>query len=318
MDNNSLDIAYKYPFSSEAKSSLSLINVKNFDKEGAKLGKLRVEEALKNSAIEYSPTPFTDLKKKYLLSYIYARMLVSTLDKYSIEKYVRAEASRSRKALESDTPNNLISICTQLDIDVHTNDSKYFINIYQFLANSKRSRVNLVNQQLHSGNVYLNLNDLSKIAEAAIYRKISEGLPIKKELLPKEIFDLAKSLHAYTSTNTITLRNIPNERYSWIEDLLKNPISDVRHRTINLILAPYFVNVLKLDEDKAASEIIKYIEKCKAINPDTDVNERYIRYQCAYAKKRGLSPLSISKAKDMLGENIKIISKSSIVNKAAK
>ena len=43
-------------------------------------------------------------------------------------------------------------------------------------------------------------------------------------------------------------------------------------------------------------------EKCKIIDPNTKITDSYIRYQCGYAKKRGLKPLSFKRAKELLGD----------------
>ena len=92
--------------------------------------------------------------------------------------------------------------------------------------------------------------------------------------------------------------------YAWIERLLTIPIPDVRHRTVNLILAPYLMNVRKLEEDDAVKAISDYIERCKLVNPNTNVNESYIRYQCRYSKTKGMRPLAASRAKELLAEMI--------------
>ena len=92
--------------------------------------------------------------------------------------------------------------------------------------------------------------------------------------------------------------------YAWIEKLLATPIVDVRHRSVNLILAPYFTNVKGLDEEEATKAVMEYIERCKAVNPNTRINEAYIRYQCKYAKNRGLKPLSLVKARELLADVI--------------
>jgi hypothetical protein len=73
---------------------------------------------------------------------------------------------------------------------------------------------------------------------------------------------------------------------------------------VNLILAPYLVNTKGIDVEQAAKIIIEYIDRCRAIDPNTKINERYIEYQCDYAKKKGLRPLSLSRAKELLGEQI--------------
>jgi len=58
--------------------------------------------------------------------------------------------------------------------------------------------------------------------------------------------------------------------------------------------------------EQATKIINDYIEKCKELDPNTKITERYIEYQCNYAKKRGLKPLSIERAKELLGSAIEI------------
>jgi hypothetical protein len=73
---------------------------------------------------------------------------------------------------------------------------------------------------------------------------------------------------------------------------------------VNLILAPYLVNSKGLEVEQASRIIVDYIERCKQIDPSTKINERYIEYQCNYAKKRGLRPLSLDRARELLGDQI--------------
>ena len=73
---------------------------------------------------------------------------------------------------------------------------------------------------------------------------------------------------------------------------------------MNLILAPYLVNTKGLDVEQASRRIIVYIERCKQIDPSTKINDRYIEYQCNYAKRKGLRPLSMERARELLGEHI--------------
>ena len=81
-------------------------------------------------------------------------------------------------------------------------------------------------------------------------------------------------------------------------EALATPIPDVRHRSVNLV-APYLVNVRKMDENAAADRIVEYIERCKLLDPNTKVNETYVRYQCRYAKNKGMRPLSLVRAKEL-------------------
>src|SRR5208337_2988776 len=104
----------------------------------------------------------------------------------------------------------------------------------------------------------------------AIEREVAGRLPIDKRSLPKEEVEMSKGIKL-EEKRAIAAENTGS--YSWIEKLLTTPIPDVRHRTVNLILAPYLMNVRKLDEDAAVKLISEYIDRCKLLNPDTSVND---------------------------------------------
>jgi hypothetical protein len=48
----------------------------------------------------------------------------------------------------------------------------------------------------------------------------------------------------------------------WIEKLLQTPIDDYRKNAVNLILAPYLINIKKLSYDHALKIINSWLSKC--------------------------------------------------------
>ena len=135
----------------------------------------------------------------------------------------------------------------------------------------------------------------------AIRDSVIKGLPIPLKELPAEVLSYSKRFKIAIPAAS-GQSGTDGRRYDWIEKLLSTPIADVRHRTVNLILAPYMVNVKNLAEDEAVEKIYEYIERCKQVDPDTRVNLSYIRYQCKYAKSRKSKPLSLDKARELLGD----------------
>ena len=73
-----------------------------------------------------------------------------------------------------------------------------------------------------------------------------------------------------------------------------------------------------MDVEQAVEIIKKYIDECKQLNPNTDVSETYIRYQCNYAKNKGMRPLSLSKARELLGEYVDLGKSQNPVQKGKK
>lgn len=298
-----LSFAYKYPFSKEAKDITNEWQRQNHSNpmQFADLGKHRVEDALQSQKLEYKNIKYG--KIDYIIGYAYARILVSAIgNELAIRKYAAAEAARSKEAIESSSVQELERLARELNIDITLNGSTFAIRFNLFLRYApKRPEFSISNFGLNNGFVSLDMHALSLILQSVMEREIKKGLPIKTSEIPKIMLAYAKEI----KVPKIEIKMGRGSRtFAWIEHLLNTPIPDVRHRTVNLILAPYLVNVKGLDEETAAQVILKYIERCKELDANTKINETYIRYQCKYAKKKGLRPLSISKAKDLVGKFI--------------
>lgn len=294
-----LDFAYKYPFTKEARELVASINPKLEDKL-INAGKIRVEEAVGSHGAKFEKTSMENLKMVYLLSYVYSRMLVSAMnDRYTTNLYADAEARRAAQALADDTAENVARVAEELGVDV-AYDADFRVRFEKFLEIAPRFKeFSLVNQNLSNGFVHVSKAEMSRLLGGAVKKSVLRGLPIPLKELPQEIVRYAKGISVPRQKIAIDV-GTDGRRYEWIEKLLQNPIADVRHRTVNLILAPYLTNVKKMDEESAANVIIEYIERCKQINPDTKVNQTYIRYQCKYSKEKGMRPLSFNRAKELL------------------
>ncbi|MCL4375304.1 DNA primase noncatalytic subunit PriX [Candidatus Marsarchaeota archaeon] len=299
ISDEALDIAYKYPFSSEAKAIINSMGLR-FEERFLRYGKIRVEKDLDDSEKRFEDTSMKEIKYMHLLSYIYSRMLISATGNRSlISKYIKAEAERASAALSEDSDGALMKIAASLGIILLPEGKEFGISFVSFLkAAPRNAQFSLQNQELSKGVVYLTKERCARFLESAIALEVKKNLPIPAKDLPKEVFLYAKGINIPEAERKEEKKN--SRTYNWIEHLMETPIDDVRHRTINLILAPYLVNVKGIGEEDASKMINEYINRCKEINPHTNVNESYIRYQCRYAKSKGLKPLSLDKAKELL------------------
>jgi len=301
MQQDKLDFAYKYPFSQEAKEVVAELKVNSIEKQYLQEGVLQLSGALKEGRIAREKIRgLAEIKRKYIMGYVYARMLVSAVgDGYSISKFAAAEAEAASDHLALSI-DEMLKIANEVGLQIGRDRNDFKIRFENFVSVPKKSGdMRLINQRLVDGMVYINERQLLDLVKSAIEKAISSSLPIDKKNLPKEIVEAAKGLKPQEKRIAI---GVNSGTYAWIEKLLANPIADVRHRSVNLIFAPYLVNVKKLDEESAARVIMDYIEKCKVINPNTKINEKYIRYQCKYAKTKGLRPLSMQRARELLKE----------------
>ena len=322
IDSNKLDFAYKYPFSNEAKdivhAQANEISIKYLMMAGKQI------EAATQDGLDYTDINLSSIKLDYVMAYLYSRMLLSAIKRADlIRLYSISEARRSTKALQSSSNDDLKSVASQLGIKItgtfgrqkgKDETDELSISFVDYVMYAPKSpNFDLVNQKLSNGIVVLGRNSLIKLMEQAMAKEISKGLPIKSSELPKQVIDYSKGMKVKP---IVKIEAKPGRKSEdWIEKLLQTPIADVRHRAVNLILAPYLVNTKGFEVDQASKIISDYIERCRQVDSGTRINDSYIKYQCTYAKRRGLKPLSFERAKELLGDQIDLESDSTTKNK---
>ncbi|MCL5008608.1 MAG: DNA primase noncatalytic subunit PriX [Candidatus Marsarchaeota archaeon] len=305
-DDDKLDFAYKYPFSQESKGII-LKAQQRFDLKGLENGRKRVQDAI-DKKLEFRKIPISSIKLTYLISYAYARMIVSCIrNTAALNAYADSEAHRSAEALMEGTQEEVKHLADELGIHISGNSDQFAVRFEEYISNIPRSgRFSLSKQPMARGSVHMNIETAIGLVENAMRKEILKGLPIPLRELPREAVESAKAVKLPAASTGPALNAGTASRYLWIEKLLQNPIPDVRHRSVNLILAPYLVNVKGLSEEDAVKVINAYIDRCREINPDTKINLTYIRYQCRYAKEKGMKPLSLEKARTLIGMHVDI------------
>jgi len=83
----------------------------------------------------------------------------------------------------------------------------------------------------------------------------------------------------------------------WIEKLLQTPIDDYRKNSVNLILAPYLVNIKKLLYDAALNIINGWLNKCRKRTPLNQNFDYTVRYALKYSVKNRQRPLKLDTLK---------------------
>ncbi|MEM0094482.1 MAG: DNA primase noncatalytic subunit PriX [Candidatus Micrarchaeaceae archaeon] len=309
IENDAIEFAYRYPFSEEAKKLVESLGISKIDPEHLKLGAIEVENALKGENLKYTRTSYNEIKSAYVIGYAYARMIASALGLYAVKKLAASEAERSYTAIIEDTEENILHLSEELGVQISESGYKHAsfkMPFYEYINISKYDdSLSLVHQMLLGGQVIFDRYTAAKLLRVRIRQKLLENMPIPQKNIPKEVVSASKTISRAAieaAIGPMPTPSAPSGRYAWIERLLNTPLPDFRHRIVNIVLAPYLVNVKGLSEEQAADVISKYIERCKELNPNTNITESYIRYQCSYSKKRGLRPLSFKRAKELLGE----------------
>jgi hypothetical protein len=84
----------------------------------------------------------------------------------------------------------------------------------------------------------------------------------------------------------------------WIEKLLETPISDYRKNAINLILAPYLINIKKLPYTDAFDIIKDWLNKCDSLRRlDSNFNSR-VKSALEDAIQKGIPPMSLARLRE--------------------
>lgn len=303
-----LDFAYRYPFSLEAKRVVESLNADKIEQKYVDAGIARVKEALSEGKIPFTEQSRSEMKLVYTLSYVYSRMIISALGSdpatsHVILKYAIAEARRVGEAVDQDKRSGFDRLASEFGIEFVLKDETYGVPFYQYVAVEPKGNkeYSLLHQQLEKGIVYLTKNKMVRLIEECAKRAILKGLPIERKYLPKEIVVASQKISV---PKPVIKAGAGGSGFEWIEKMLEIPLPDFRHRAVNLILAPYFANVKNMTEEQAVAATMDYINKCKALNPQTDITEAYVKYQVSYAKKKGLKPYSLARVKSLIGDVI--------------
>jgi hypothetical protein len=90
--------------------------------------------------------------------------------------------------------------------------------------------------------------------------------------------------------------------YDWIEKkILANPFKDCRKTIVDLILAPYLINIKKLSYEESYQIIRDWLDKCNSLQK-LDNYRNFVEYRISYALKNAASkpqigPMSLYKIK---------------------
>jgi hypothetical protein len=115
-------------------------------------------------------------------------------------------------------------------------------------------------------------------------------------LIQKKIDDYnyrQKILKARRYTN-----NNDNKIRFWIEKLLNTPILDFRKNAINLILAPYLVNVKKLSYQQSFNILTDWLQKCNSLRKLDFKPEYLVKSALSIAIQKGIPPMKLVTLKD--------------------
>jgi DNA primase large subunit len=202
-----------YPFLSESSSYLrengptleELLSDIAYERTRAR-GKDRILEALAEAAISPLGIMTEADSLSELLSYVTARILVSSVnDPYLIKRYALAEAKSAGSRLEGEDFDFVVEVANQLGLDVNLEDGMCRIHFIHYLKNTSQMRSKpwkMANQDLAGGYVTLTKNRLARVIQQALQMRIEGELPQKVN------DEILKILNRYITE----IRNIVEEK----------------------------------------------------------------------------------------------------------
>ena len=161
-------------------------------------GARRVEDAIIHSEVSYNPLR-NDLEAAMeIMSYPYARILVSAInDKFLTKRYALAEAVRMNKLLGRENHSAIVMIAQELGVNARTLLNKegkqelemHFTDYLRLSSRIKSTDWKLVNTEIRNGYVRLSTDRFTRALQNALQDRIESELPMK---LPDEMVKAVK------------------------------------------------------------------------------------------------------------------------------
>jgi hypothetical protein len=116
-------------------------------------------------------------------------------------------------------------------------------------------------------------------------------------------YSVLETGRARPQRTTRSIESQLQQQYWYIQELLEFGIEDFRKRAISLLLAPWCINVKKMDHDSAERMLLDWIDKCQVVKPLDFDAYRVINQALNFVEaRRQYLPLGLFKVKDLSPE----------------
>lgn len=286
----------RYPFTPQSRGFFDKLPIEESfsSTEVLKQAENRLLSAI--GRIRYEP----HLSELIEFSSFFVSALVASQDAYMGQRFAEKEGDYAKKSFIKEGPREkprILFECFGIELSLLVPAKGayvYFLRVEDYLAVvtryelTKLQRWKLVNQALAGGLVYLTDNDTNDLLEDLSERLVYEGVKnLRRVSFPKQLIPLRDGLLPYLPPPKVK----STRGYLYVEELLSHPVSDGRHRLTWLVLAPYLVNVKKVEEDDAVERIRSFV----AAKGETRSMKRFIEYNVKRAKRNGLMPPTLNK-----------------------
>jgi len=290
------DLMLKFPFVHYSREFFDSIPIDDSfaSTEVLKQAELRLLSALGRARYE------SHLAEMVEFSSFFVSAFIASQDGFLTSKFARREADRAREFFEKEESRGKALVmreCYGIGMQCDSSEESnlnYSVGVGEYLTLvgkyqlARLQKWKLVRQALAGGVVYLTDNVLNELFADSAQRAISDGLKnLRKATFPRQLVELRGGILKYVPVPNVK----PGRGYSYIEELLKRPVADGRHRLVWLVLAPFLVNVRKLEEEEAVEKIKGYVSSAG----QTREMKRFVEYNVKRAKRNGLMPPTLTK-----------------------
>jgi hypothetical protein len=232
----------------------------------------------------------------------FAGAFLATQNTFLASRFSKREAAMGKELFAQETPERKPAImreCFGLDVTRLGNDgNRYsysatfdgYLSVTSGFEFAKDERWRLVRQPLSGGMVFFSENSLNDFFGDCSQRVVGEGIRnLRAAPFPRQLFGLRDEISKYIPAPKTKV----GRSYVYIEELMKHPVSDGRHRLVWLVLAPYLVNVKSLDDKGAIERIESYVSQAGEMR----AMKRFVEYNVKRARRNGLMPPTLRKLK---------------------
>jgi hypothetical protein len=292
------DLELRYPFAPKSRKFFESIPVEEglASREVVAQTESRLLSALGRT--KYEP----HISELIEFSSFFAAALVASQDGVLASRFSKKEAERSKQFfIKEAPPEKAVALTECFGLNVSQKDGgesqpQYALPFEGYLSLVSRYELGklpkwkLTRQALSKGTVHLSSNMLNDLFGDCAQAAISEGVRnLRRAPFPKLLQGTKIRIMQYVPVQSAKT----GKGYLYVEELLKHPVSDGRHRLIWLVLAPYLVNVKKVEDEEAIEKIRAFV----AVAGETGGLKRFAEYNVRRARRNGLLPPTFSTLK---------------------
>lgn len=182
-------LAARFPFLNDASEFASengadiesLISSPTFE-DARRRGVERLEDTIRNSEVSYVPLMSDFDRLIEVMSYPYARMIVSCInDRFLTKRYALSESVRMNRILGGESQSTVLQIAKALNVKAVLEDDKlkiYFADYLRFSTRIKSPEWKLINTEMYGGYVYLSHEKFDRLLQNALQDRIENELPL--------------------------------------------------------------------------------------------------------------------------------------------